>query len=486
MLKRLCLLICLAAALALCPSCASAPGAMPMPASPATQSDMQTPVKQTGQRGTSSEQHGTLAVQRNYTVMWNGLELHREDFAGSAYNTFVPENVLTTDEQVLTVYYTNGSGSDALEYGIHEIIQVNIDGTWYTLPYQLSSLEQPLLLPPLPIHVEYQSEESRTRHQVDLSVTGGLAPGAFRLVERFFLERLQWESFAFAYFWIIEPGGERPPESETTGQARMEDILLTVKPLAHAQKYVTDADRIIAVHTTNLSGKTYQPLRTTLERKTGGEWEDVKYEHANRPLLFGWSGGGNMLFLNEPLSPGDYRLRLSLVVFQTNLSIEPEYEFTVVALKDAPTPAWDAWYLCPSPLGTADLSKSINITLKNSVLNERGTELELTISADKRYNFGEPFEIEVLLDGVWYRVPSFGGFTLPLYQVAPDIEPKSFTLTHNPLGHVGALPAGQYRLIKEFDLVATEPVDDSLIVYAAKEFAMVSFMVETDLYWRQR
>ena len=113
------------------------------------------------------------------TLMWNGFELVREDFYGIEFTVIVPENVLTPRDRTLTVHFYNGSSDvfDLVEYGVNEVIQVNLDEQWYSLPRMLRAKEQPLLLPPLPRGANFMSEESRTEYTVDLSVFGVLPPG---------------------------------------------------------------------------------------------------------------------------------------------------------------------------------------------------------------------------------------------------------------------------------------------------------------------
>jgi len=114
-----------------------------------------------------------------------------------------------------------------------------------------------------------------------------------------------------------------------------------------------------------------------------------------------------------------------------------------------------------------------------SVLNKDNTELEITLTADKLYNYGEPYEVEVLLDGKWYRAPfSSGAFIQPLYTIDPNNSRFSRTnFSCNPVFACGILPAGQYRIVKEF----TVPDTSQTSIYLSKEFAKAEFTVEETL-----
>ena len=145
----------------------------------------------------------TLVTRPDGTLMWNGFELVREDFYGRADQVFVPKNVLSPNDRTLTMYFSNSSGSDSMKYGVNEVIQVNIDDEWHSLPRLLIAKEQPLLLPPFIHDTENLRERLPTEYTIDLSVFGTLPPGRYRLAERFFLERLQSEEYYFVYFWVV-------------------------------------------------------------------------------------------------------------------------------------------------------------------------------------------------------------------------------------------------------------------------------------------
>jgi hypothetical protein len=350
---------------------------------------------------------------------------------------------------------------------------VKIDGEWYSIPVNLSRTEIPFVIEPTP-----QKIGGSVEHTVDFSGLKGLPTGQYRLVERFFLHRLQYEYFAVAYFWVIEPGEERPPESETSGDARDEDIVFRVESLSEARRAITDLDNIISMSVENLSGKSYESFDAVLERKESGTWVEIGYQHANLGLMFGWSNESNMLFLNEPLVAGDYRLRLLMRVFGTSSEINPEYEFSVIPYDNAPEPKWDTSRLYLSGYDAAKQSAGVTINLANPVLSKENTELDFILAADDYYFFGEQYTVEVLLEGKWYCIPFAHGFFNDIgYSISPETEEAGCTYSCNPVFAFGVLPVGQYRMIKVFDLFDPETRSEPPPAYLAKENAIAEFSV---------
>ena len=434
------------------------------------------------------------ASQPREVLTLNGFTLVREDYHGRASDVSVQENVLTTEDQTLTMSFASSSG-EAMEYGLFEFVQVKLGGIWYTLmdgppespasPFNLSQRTDPLLLPPMSEGAEDLSTGAATEHTVDLSALGGLPPGRYRLVERFFWRRLQHEYHVLADFWVISPGDARPPESEASEQARLEDIVFFVESPYEARREITDADKLISLCIENLSGKKYAASSAVMETRKGDRWENVEFMHANLGLISAWTGNRNFLFLDDPLPAGDYRLRLTMSEYNNrDVAIYPEYEFAIIPYKAAPEPGWDASRLVLSRYDAAEQSTGITMTLTNNVLDRKIMELEYILEAESSYSYGEPFGIDVFLDGTWYNVPfAHGDFVMPLYYVDPDTELPNRTRMHNPVFAVGVLPAGQYRLVKAFDLNDPNETESDLPVYLAKEFAIAEFRVAEKLEW---
>jgi hypothetical protein len=114
------------------------------------------------------------------------------------------------------------------------------------------------------------------------------------------------------------------------------------------------------------------------------------------------------------------------------------------------------------------------------VLNKESTSFDLMIASDRYHAYGQPYGIDVLLDGNWYIVPFVPKiWPMPVYTLDPDSGDTVQTHEINPLIDVGVLPEGQYRLTKEFD-----PHDNKTpTTNQIKEFAVVEFTVTEDLVW---
>ena len=278
MLNRYCFAVCFMLTLFLCASCARQSA---MPAGiPDKLSDEQ------------------LIEKPDRNLEWNGFHLIREDFgfdgrSTAAVDITVPENVLTNEDRTLTFSIYSRLGSDTYEYGVDELIQVHLDGIWYTIPQALSQNTQPLVL----------GSKERKTHTADLSPLGVLPPGRYRLVEKFFYQRLQNEDCAFAYFWVVQPNEMRPPGSETTGEADMEDILFSVESLCEARRILTDRDTRLSMVIENLSGKGYYTEAVILEGNKSGKWKAIKYQHANMGFIEGWTTDRNELFFDQGVLP---------------------------------------------------------------------------------------------------------------------------------------------------------------------------------------
>jgi len=190
-----------------------------------------------------------------------------------------------------------------------------------------------------------------------------------------------------------------------------------------------------------------------------------------------------MLYLNEPLAAGNYRLMLSISVFNTSDALDYVYEFAVVPYGDVPEPQWDTSRLSPSSLVSTNQSVDITMRIENSVLNEGNTSLVLAITSGGAYayEFGVAYGVEVLLDGKWYSVPfAHNAFTLQAIVASPGFPDSIYELNVGPVFQCGVLPAGQYRLVKSFDL---RDQSASVVTFLANEYAFAEFTVEKTLDW---
>ena len=177
------------------------------------------------------------------------------------------------------------------------------------------------------------------------------------------------------------------------------------------------------------------------------------------------------------------RVRITIGAFGTQSvnTLEIECEFTVVAHELTPKPAWDKSRLALYNNDAGERDAGVEMTFIFPVLNKENMELEFMIAADSYYVYDDSFNIEVLLDEKWYRIPFVPnmGFLFG-YAVDADtaIEDRSHTIS--PVLYAGVLPAGQYRLLKEFMLVDPDTIKLGHR-YLAKEIVFAEFIVEEDL-----
>ena len=427
--------------------------------------------------------------QPDGTFLWNGISLVRDnDIIDQKTLHRLPgeppilENVITTKDRTLTILMRSGGAFPVLQYGIDEFVQVYLDGEWYTLLYQFAQSEEPLRLS------EWDGDASTRRgylieHTVDLSAVSELFPGRYRFVWKFYDEYRGEGRYTFVYFWVINLGDARPPESETTGKARREDIVLHVASPYEARRSITDIDIWFAVFVENLSGKSYiaEPEDVVLEMRQGNRWREIDFDHANVGMLSAWTSDTKVIFLNEPLAAGRYRIRLQAHTFDVqDYNVTLEHEFDVIAYEYASEPKWDISRLRRSRHDAANQSAGIRISSANPVLDRDNPTLEVLFSADRYYSYGVPYEVEVLLDGMWYRVPFVPTtmFALIGLSIRPNEE---HVATYNPVDSVGILPAGQYRIVKEFTEFYQR--EDYSREFIASEIAMVEFTVQETLEW---
>jgi len=154
-----------------------------------------------------------------------------------------------------------------------------------------------------------------------------------------------------------------------------------------------------------------------------------------------------------------------------------------VAYENAPEPKWEVSRLSISRHNAVTQSTDVKISISNPVLDNDNMELEFMITVtDGSYSYGDPYIIEVLLDGIWYSVPyAYGGaFNSPAYSVDPNTDQKQRTHSINPTFEYGTIPVGQYRLIKEFNLVGPDS-PEGMPTYLTKEFVFALFTVTETL-----
>ena len=92
------------------------------------------------------------------------------------------------------------------------------------------------------------------------------------------------------------------------------------------------------------------------------------------------------------------------------------------------------------------------ILLQVTARSDETLSLKLENATSKIWTYGEPYTLQVLLDGDWYSVPIMTSdlydFTLVAYILEPG-QSKDLSCSLTPYGK---LPAGQYRIRKEVSL----------------------------------
>jgi hypothetical protein len=277
-----------------------------------------------------------------------------------------------------------------------------------------------------------------------------------------------------------------------------EDIIFYLMSLYEARRVITDKDMWFGLFFEILSGQEYiveqnqvvlEALKTSKTEKSG-EWERVNHKHVNVGLKSNRNINRCEMFLREPLEAGRYRVRLIIHKFTKPMAsyagqlggVELTYEFDVITHADAPQPKWEISRLIPSEINAAEQSAGIRMSIANPVLDKDNIKFEIILEADNFYSYGSPYSIEVSLDEKWYRVPFTSiGFTGEGYSIGWDNRNRSAAHSINPVFAVGILPAGQYRIIKEFDLRERTANEWEWGDVIAKEFATGEFTVKETL-----
>jgi len=212
------------------------------------------------------------------------------------------------------------------------------------------------------------------------------------------------------------------------------------------------------------------------------DWKVVSYGHANLRMIRRYRGNSNFLYLNEPLKAGDYRITLVMNVLNSVDTIEPSCEFTVIKHSDLPLLQWDISQLYPSLYKDAEQSTDVIMSFANPILDRENITFDLLIASDEKYSYGSQYEIDVLLDGMWYSVPFLSDIWWESRNIIlnPDTGKTEHVQPVTPLHNVGILPAGQYRIVKEFDRVE---FSNGYVIPLSSEFAIAEFTVTELLEW---
>jgi len=90
----------------------------------------------------------------------------------------------------------------------------------------------------------------------------------------------------------------------------------------------------------------------------------------------------------------------------------------------------------------------VTMSIKNGTLTNTSATLILTNHSDKKFQYGNPYEIEIKKDGEWHKINAELYFTMPAFQLSAK-ESKEIELNWK-YGY-GKLEDGTYRIIKGID-----------------------------------
>ena len=90
----------------------------------------------------------------------------------------------------------------------------------------------------------------------------------------------------------------------------------------------------------------------------------------------------------------------------------------------------------------------VTMTIKDGTLTNSGATLILTNNSDKKFQYGNPYEIEIKKDGEWHKINVELYFTMPAFQLSAR-ENKEIEI--NWENGYGKLAKGTYRIIKGID-----------------------------------
>lgn len=106
---------------------------------------------------------------------------------------------------------------------------------------------------------------------------------------------------------------------------------------------------------------------------------------------------------------------------------------------------WYAKFLTPAESKPAPE----DITLSISAVEDGRIIALLTNASSEEWVYGESFSLDVLLDGVWYSVPTEPSVNWGFIDLAYILPAGEARTEHYNLGMFGDLPAGTYRLVVE-------------------------------------
>lgn len=88
------------------------------------------------------------------------------------------------------------------------------------------------------------------------------------------------------------------------------------------------------------------------------------------------------------------------------------------------------------------------MTIKEETLTNKSATLVLTNNSDKKFQYGNTYEIEIKKDGEWHKINVELNFDIPAFPLSSK-ESKEIEL--NWENGYGKLAKGTYRIIKDID-----------------------------------
>jgi len=197
-------------------------------------------------------------------VKWGEYELIKEDYVSTDGLITQDNTIVNESKPLFTVYFLNDSYAPGktvqhrIEYGIDEVIQVCLDGSWYTLPDMLPKRSVPYVLSENAesfVMKERLGEPTEfIEYTIDLAPFGKLPVGEYRLVEKFDYTDFCIEQYRIGYFWIVNSWSEAPKTSEISGSASKEDLEFYTSSVYPARSALSDTDKYIYIYIRNYLG----------------------------------------------------------------------------------------------------------------------------------------------------------------------------------------------------------------------------------------
>lgn len=107
---------------------------------------------------------------------------------------------------------------------------------------------------------------------------------------------------------------------------------------------------------------------------------------------------------------------------------------------------WNVEFMVPSRF---EPEEPEGITMELTEVTEDKVKVLLSNHGDEMWSFGESYNIDVMLDGVWYDVPILPGETLLIPAISWILDVGKTQQKTYSLHVFGELPAGTYRLTAE-------------------------------------